>query len=80
MKRNPVWNEYVQCMSGYPIEMLLIRKAIEEAGLVGTTADKVENDIWFLIDDKAIAFSWKAWGDLMQAIVGKREGYMRYYS
>ena len=30
-------------------------------------------------DGREIAFTWRAWGDLMQAIVGKREGYMAYY-
>ena len=34
----------------------------------------------FVFSDKtALGFSWRAWGDLMSAIVGKNEGYMAYY-
>lgn len=77
---NPVWNEYVQQFrEPYRDDLRAIRAAIERAGLVGCTAEDVANDIWFQVGTHAWSFSWRAWGDLMQAIVGKREGYMRYY-
>jgi hypothetical protein len=30
-------------------------------------------------DSKTISFTRRAWGDFVQAVVGKREGYMAYY-
>jgi len=59
----------------------LIKKAIEDLGWVGGTADFYANDTYFVFSDGVcVGFSWRAWGDLMSAIVGKREGYMKYYS
>jgi len=78
---NPTWDEY---LAGFKEEwqphIKAVRKAIEEANYVGITAENFCNDHWFKFSDgKALSFSWRAWGDLMQAIVGKREGYMTYY-
>lgn len=39
-----------------------------------------QNDHTFKFSDgHMFAFSMRAWGDFMQAIVGKNEGYMQYY-
>ena len=79
---DPTWKEY---LDGFKLKyrpyIRGIRKALEEAGMVGTLAGDHCNDTWFQSCDGnfAISFTWRAWGDLMQAIVGKREGYMRYY-
>lgn len=81
MEESPDWGEY---LSGYKDEfkphLSLIKKAIEELGWVGETAESKANDTFFSFSDgSAIGFSWRAWGDLMSAIVGKNEGYMAYY-
>lgn len=81
MDISPNWEEY---LSDYKNEFKphfkLIKKAIEDLGWVGETADRKANDTCFVFSDKtALCFSWRAWGDLMSAIVGKNEGYMAYY-
>jgi hypothetical protein len=63
-------------LSGYKDEwkphFKLIKKAIEDLGLVGKTADRKANDTCFVFSDgKSLGFSWRAWGDLMSAIVVK---------
>jgi len=78
---NPDWDEY---LSEYKKEwqpyILAIKECIEKDKLVGTTGSEMANDHYFLFSDgKSIAFTWRGWGDLMQAIVNKREGYMQYY-
>lgn len=77
---NPSWEAY---LSDYNEEfrphVLLIKKCIEDNGLVGTTGQDAD-DMYFKFSDGHVwGFTWRAWGDLMQAIVDKREGYMAYY-
>lgn len=79
--RNPTWEEY---LDGFKAEfqpyISAIRECIERTGLVGKSASQLGEDFHFSFEDGTrIAFTWRAWGDLMQAIVGKREGYMTYY-
>lgn len=81
MDVSPDWEEY---LSYYVEEVrphfMLIKKAIEELGWVGSCADKIADNTCFVFsDDKAVGFTWRAWGDLMSAIVGKNEGYIAYY-
>lgn len=78
----PGWEEYLTTIwnAQYHPHLRAIRRAVEEAGLVGTCADEFCNDHHFLLSDgTAFGFSWRAWGDLMSAIVGRGEGYMAYY-
>jgi len=81
MSNNPTWNEYLIIYKDKrKPHFELVKRAIKELGWIGITADYVANDTCFVFSDgTAIGFSWRAWGDLMQAIVGKREGYMKYY-
>lgn len=78
---NPSWESYLQNFSEeYKLRMIAIKNLLFELGLVGTTADNFCNNTYFEFNDGVkIAFTWRAWGDLMQAIVNKREGYMKYY-
>ena len=81
MDISPTWEEY---LSDYKEEFKphfsLIKKAIEDLGWVGETAGAKANDTCFVFSDgTSLGFSWRAWGDLMSAIVGKNEGYMAYY-
>lgn len=81
MPTNPSWDEYLDdYKEEFKPHLLLIKESIEKLGWVGETADHRANDTCFVFSDKiAISFSWRAWGDLMSAIVGKKEGYMAYY-
>jgi len=78
---NPTWDEYLDGIyDEYKPHIIAIKEAIEKAGLVGKTANQIANDIYFKFEDGVqISYSWRAWGDLMQAIVNKHEGYMTYY-
>jgi len=77
----PSFNEYLNRIEDkYQSHILAIKKAVEEADLLNTAANEICNHIWFeLSDGNAIAFSWRAWGDLIQSIRDKREGYMAFY-
>lgn len=79
--RNPTWEEYLaDYKEEYQPYILLIKKSIEENGMVGGTGSRYANDTIFKFSDGNIfTFSWRAWGDLMQAIVDKKEGYIAYY-
>jgi hypothetical protein len=66
----------------YEISLIfsLIKECIEKNNLIGVCANEFCNDHFFLFNDgMAIAFTWRAWGDLMSAIVNKNEGYMRSF-
>jgi poly-D-alanine transfer protein DltD len=78
---NPTWEEYLNGFNeNFRPFLIAIRKTIEDEGLVGTLASNFCNDhVFELSDGRTVSFSWRGWGDLMQSIVGKREGYMRYY-
>jgi hypothetical protein len=79
--RNPTWDEYLaDYKEEFRPHILLIRQAITEMGWVGETGENKANDTYFNFSDgECFSFSWRAWGDLMQAIVNKQEGYMTYY-
>lgn len=81
MSESLSWNEYID---EYDKELrphiALIKRAIIKLGWVGKTGDQKANNTYFFFSDGIkTGFSWRAWGDLMQAIVNKREGYMEYY-
>lgn len=80
-QRKPSWDEYVAAW-GIELQPYIngVRECIERDGLVGSTAKNMADDSAFVFEDGArITFSWRGWGDLMQAVVNKREGYMAYY-
>jgi hypothetical protein len=81
METSPSWEEYLSDYKDeYKPHLELVKKAIEELGWVGETAEHKANKWCFVFSDgTAFGFSWRAWGDLMSAIVGKNEGYMTYY-
>lgn len=81
MDTSPNWEEYLSDYKDeYKPHLILVKKAIEDLGWVGETADSKANYTCFVFSDGAsFGFSWRAWGDLMSAIVGKNEGYMYYY-
>lgn len=79
--KNPTWDEYKSDYKEYFHPHLeLLKKAIIELGWIGKTGEDISNYYLFKFSTgEMISFSWRAWGDLMQAIVDKKEGYMAYY-
>jgi hypothetical protein len=83
-KSNPTWDEYISRIhpKWHP-HFKLIREAILDRanGLYQITGEQKQNmGISFMFSDgEHWSFSWRAWGDLMQAIMNQREGYMAYY-
>ena len=77
---NPTWDEYLEDYKDeYKPHILLIKKSIEENHMIGYTGQDAD-DVYFKFSDGHIwGFTWRAWGDLMQSIVNKKEGYMAYY-
>ena len=77
----PSWSEYLAATEAeYRPHLKLIKRAIEELGWVGETADRKANDWWFVFSDGVVSgYTWRAWGGLMAAIVDRREGYLTYY-
>lgn len=78
---NPSWEQYLSSFKEeFRPHILLVRKAIEESRWVGETGESMANRYCFHFSDGVMfGFSWRAWGDLMQAIVDKNEGYIKYY-
>lgn len=79
---NPTWQEYIDGYKDeYKPHVLLIKKCIEENGLLRETGEGMQRlGVTFKFSDgQHWGFSWRAWGDLMQAIINKQEGYMEYY-
>lgn len=78
---NPTWEEYLDQFKTEGQERVkLIREALTQHGLLGRCADEVCNETAFKFSDGVVwGFTWRAWGDLQQAIEGQRRGYMTYY-
>lgn len=77
---NPSWQEYVdQFMEKFKPHVHLVRKAIEENGMLGYTGQDAQFYYFEFSDGEIWGYTWRAWGDLMQAIMDKKEGYMTYY-
>jgi len=80
MDISPTWEEYVDDYNEpFQQRLELIKKYLIDNNLIGETGEWI-NDYYFEFDDDFdLGFTWRAWGDFMQALVGKREGYMKYY-
>ncbi len=78
---NPTWNEYLEDISDEWLPRIkALKEFIKGSEYYKITAENFCNDNHFRFSDgREIAYSWRAWGDLMQSIVGEKEGYMTYY-
>ena len=78
---DPSWNEYVDgFVEDFQPYIRGIKECVEKEGIVGAVGGDYANDWHFEFEDGIkVAFSWRAWGDMMQSIVNKNEGYMCYY-
>lgn len=80
--RNLSWEEYLdEFKEDFKPHVRLLKEALEKAGHIGVTGEGQQNlGITFKFSDgQHWGYTWRGWGDMMQAIVNKREGYMRYY-
>ena len=77
---NPSWQEYLESYKEeYHPHILLLKRSIEENGLLGYTGQKADDFTFQFSDGQTWAFTWRGWADLMSAIVDKKEGYIKYY-
>lgn len=63
----------------YKIYWEILKQKIIDENLIGKTGEWQDNKLFKFSDGKTFAFSWRGWGDFMSAIVGRKEGYMKYY-
>lgn len=79
--RNLSWLEYLsEVQEKYKPHFIAAKKTVEKSEFYKATAEIFSNKYYLKFSDGVtMGFSWRAWGDFMQAIVDKREGYMKYY-
>lgn len=63
----------------YKIYWNVLKQKIIDDNLIGKTGEWQNEKLFKFSDGKIFGFSWRGWGDFMSAIVGKKEGYMKYY-
>ena len=76
----PDWDEF---LAQYPNEYFpYLIKAKEwvkgQDPWIGGSEFAACNYLYFS-DGVSLMFSWRAWGDFLQAVAGRREGYLEYY-
>ncbi len=89
LRSAPSWTEYKKIFQNHTKSrfnkdswphLIAIKAKVIACGLLNKTASEVANHIMFLTSDGYLyRYTWRAWGDLIQAIHNKREGYMTYY-
>lgn len=75
------WNKYIECYSSEMAKNIeAIKECILNSEFKESKADEFCNDHYFeLSNGMKIAFTWRAWGDLLSSMRGKKEGYMVFY-
>lgn len=76
------WAEYLdEWRDEWVPRLTALRGYVASNGMVGMNAGEAQTQThYFRFSDGAtLAFSARAWGDFMSAVVGKREGYLRYF-
>jgi len=76
----PDWDEYLaQCSNKYLPYILTAKEWVEaQDAWIGGSEFAACNYLYFS-DGVGLMFSWRAWGDFLQAVAGRREGYTDYY-
>ena len=69
---NPSWKKYRE---GYDARFHPSRSVHYKM----TGGDRANDWYFEFSDGSQWGFSWRAWGDLMQAVENKNKGYMEYY-
>lgn len=77
----PSWDEYLNL---FPDDLRAVLTAVRDTvlrdQLGGRCGDEMNDGYFALSDGRSIAFTQRAWGDLVQSIANKREGYMMYFT
>ena len=77
---NPDWQEYLESFIEEIRPYLEVAKQWVLSQHPYPCSNEICNDYELLFSDgKRFMPTWRAWGDFVQAAVGKREGYMHYY-
>lgn len=80
LENPPDWEGYLEYFKEEAHPYLeVLKKYVTSEGLLGSTGQDLNNDAFKFSDGTVYGFTWRAWGDFMQAVVGEREGYMTYY-
>ena len=76
---NPNWEEYIrETKLKYQIYFEVLKEYVVKHYY--KTNGQNQDDYYFEFSDGIkFSFTWRGWGDFMQAIINKREGYMAYY-
>lgn len=76
----PDWEEYLAQYDGQLHPYLEVAKiwALSLREWPGASDFAAENFLEFS-DGVGMVFSWRSFGDFLQAVAGKREGYLEYY-
>lgn len=76
----PIWSEYIE---SYPKTIqpyvLEIRKVIEHNNWHSKTGEDMNMTLFEFLDGVTFVFTWRAWGDLIQALHYQREGFYKHY-
>lgn len=80
MRNPPSWETYIKsCIRpGRRRHSRLMKKWLLKKPRI-LCGDEVNNISFRFSDGVIIAFTCRGWGDFAQAVVDKREGYMKYY-
>ena len=76
------WDEYIlfSDREKYKSHLNLLRQAIIELEWVGASGSEIANDWYFYFSDGTIIiFTWRSWAEMMAALVGHGESYIKYY-
>lgn len=78
-RSNPTWDEYLENADADVRPYFLIIKEWVLGLPTLPCGDELNIFHFKFSDGMHIGFTWRAWGDFVQAVVGKHEGYMKYY-
>ena len=77
---NPIWGEYLQSFPKTIQPYLMeIRKMVEKNHWENKTGEDMNMTLFEFIDGVTFGFTWRGWGDFIQAINYQRDGYLKHY-
>lgn len=77
---NPTWDEYIKDFRDELVPALEAIKLCCVQNNLDLYGEDLNDGYFLLSDGRSITMSMRAWGDFRQAMEGKREGYMKYYT
>jgi len=76
----PLFNEYLNLFNK-PIKpyIIALKKEIETTNLINLYGNEIQEYMFLFEDGVMFFFTFRGWGELVQAIKNKQEGYLTYY-